>query len=290
MIVRQHSKSGGAGDLLDYLIINREIDEVRASRVADIAVHNLPVMPTIPKSADAARELVRALTHSIDSFMSNARLSSVRILKNNLIHVIISFELKDPPKIERICGGPIAVARELVKNVVSPNRAMIFALHDSNQHGAKLVYVLLAQKVSIKGIARVFIPALAVELGDEDAQVNQFLIELESYGLLEIQKPLAESEALQCIFPAHPWAGEGEAYERQGDRASKHSGRPSSRHSRESCLQFAKAKQQAGEKIQNVYALATYFHQTGYHDEELDIFLNSGTPDTLPPNELSNIQ
>lgn len=157
-------------------------------------------------------------------------------------------------------------------------------------HGAKLVYVLLAQKVSIKGVARVLVPALAVELGDEDAQVNRFLTELESYGLIEIQKRLAESGILQCVFPAHPWAGGVEAHIRQGDGIGKHSGRPNSKHSRESCLQYAKAKQQAGEKIHNVHALATYFHQTGYHDKELDIFLSSCVPEILSPNELSDIQ
>ncbi|MDT7779080.1 MAG: hypothetical protein QOC99_1592, partial [Acidobacteriota bacterium] len=132
MIVRQHSKSGGAGELLDYLIVNRVLDETRASRVADLAVHNLPIMPAIPKTPGGAHELVRALTQSMDSFMSNARLSSVRILKNNLIHAVTSFDPKDPQKLEKICGGPIAVTRELAKNVVGPDRAMFFALHDSS--------------------------------------------------------------------------------------------------------------------------------------------------------------
>jgi hypothetical protein len=132
MIVRQHSRSGGAGDLLDYLIINRGIADVRASRVADIAVHNLPVMPAIPKTPNAAHELVRALTRSMDGFIINARLSSVRILKTKLIHAVTSFDPKDPTKLGKICGGPVAVTRELAKNVVGPNRAMVFALHDSN--------------------------------------------------------------------------------------------------------------------------------------------------------------
>ena len=42
------------------------------------------------------------------------------------------------------------------------------------EHGAKLVYVLLAQKAGIKGAAKVYIPALAAELGDEETQVNEF--------------------------------------------------------------------------------------------------------------------
>jgi len=152
------------------------------------------------------------------------------------------------------------------------------------------VYVLLAQKINIKGVARVFVPALAAELGDEEEQVNRFLTELDSYGLIEIQKPQAESGALQCIFPAHPWAGGIVAYGRQGDRAGKHTGRPNSRHSREICLQYARAKQQAGEKIQNVYALAMYFHQTGYHDGELDMFLSGkNETDRLPASESSEL-
>lgn len=134
MIVRQHRKSGGAGDLLDYLIINRAVEQTQASRVADIAVHNLPVMPAIPKTPGEAYELVRTLTQSIDGFMSHARLTSVRILKNKLIHVVTSFNPKDTQKLENICGGPIAVTRELAKNVVGANRAMLFTLHDDREH------------------------------------------------------------------------------------------------------------------------------------------------------------
>lgn len=156
--------------------------------------------------------------------------------------------------------------------------------------GAKLVYVLLAQKVSIKGVARVLIPTLAVELGEEATQVRQFLIELENCGLIEIQKRLAESDALQCAFPAHPWAG-GVEDRRRDAMPGKYTGPPKSRHSRESCIQYAQAKQRAREGIQNVYALANYFYRTGYHDQEIDAFLRKGDlSDELPPDQLSDIQ
>lgn len=129
--------------------------------------------------------------------------------------------------------------------------------------GAKLVYVLLAQKASIKGVTRALIPSLALEMGEEEARVRQFLTELESYGLIKIQKRPAESGALQCIFPSHPWAGAVVFHEGGNTGAGKHMGQPNSRHSREICIQYAKAKRRAGEEIQNVYALANYFYQTG---------------------------
>jgi len=130
MIIEKHSRSGGAGDLLDYLIINRTIEQGRASRVGDIAIHNLPVMPAMPKARDGAHELVRTLAWSMDDFISNSRLSSVRLLKNQLMHVVTSFDPKDTKKLEKICGGPVAVTRELAKNVVGEERAMVFVLHD----------------------------------------------------------------------------------------------------------------------------------------------------------------
>ena len=158
------------------------------------------------------------------------------------------------------------------------------------EHGAKLVYVLLAQKASIKGAAKVYIPSLAAELGDEEVQVKGFLTSLESCGLIEIQSRQAEADLLQCVFPSHPWAGNAGIDERRSG-TGKYSGLPKSRHSRADCIQFAKAKQQAGERIQNVYALATHFHQTGLHDEELDLFINrGGMTDIQSPDELTDVQ
>ena len=134
MIVKESKKSGGAGDPLYYLIIDRAIEQARASRVADIAVHNLPVMPGIPETPSGAHKLVRSLTRSMDDFTKNARLSAARPLKNDLLHVVASFDPEDTEKLKNICGGPVAVARELARNVVGEDRAMILILHDDRAH------------------------------------------------------------------------------------------------------------------------------------------------------------
>lgn len=134
MIVREHIKTGGAGDILDYLIVNRELDQSRSSRVAGIAVHNLPVMPAIPKTPEEARELMRLLANSMDGYMKNARLAAVRLLKNGLLHVAVAFDRKDAERLGEICGGPVAVARELAVKVAGKDRAMIFILHNDREH------------------------------------------------------------------------------------------------------------------------------------------------------------
>ncbi len=130
MIVKELKKSGGAGAPLYYLIIDQAIEQVQASRVAGIAVHNLPVMPGIPRTPDAAHELVKSLTRSMNDFTRNARLGATRSLKNDLLHVVASFDPKDAGRLGNICGGPVAVARELARGVVGGDRAMILILHD----------------------------------------------------------------------------------------------------------------------------------------------------------------
>lgn len=158
------------------------------------------------------------------------------------------------------------------------------------EHGAKLAYVLLAQKAGIRGEAKVYVPALATELGDEEVRVSKFLTALEGCGLIEIQSRLAESGVLQCVFPPHPWAGSSGTSERRGCGEGKYSGPPKSRHNWENCVQFATAKRQAGQKIRNVHALATHFYQTGLYDEELDLFVSKGGMIDMSPDELTDVQ
>jgi hypothetical protein len=142
-------------------------------------------------------------------------------------------------------------------------------------HGAKLLYVLLVQKAGVKGVSRAFVPALATEMGDDEAQIYRHLSELESCGFVEVRKQDAEAEILHCTFPAYEPSGRGRAREIY---ARKSDGRrpPDSRHSLDSCVRYAKAKKRAGEGIRNVYALGTHFHRTGYQDEEIDLFLAGG--------------
>ncbi|MGB9179437.1 MAG: hypothetical protein WCB68_09335 [Pyrinomonadaceae bacterium] len=132
MIAEQHKKkAGSAGDCFDYLITDRLMEQARASRVADIAVYNLPVMPRVPETRGEASELVRTLTRSMNSFTRNARLSAVRTLENELLHVVLSFHPEDTAKLRNICGGPVAVALEVAKKVAGTDRAMALILHDA---------------------------------------------------------------------------------------------------------------------------------------------------------------
>jgi hypothetical protein len=143
------------------------------------------------------------------------------------------------------------------------------------EHGAKLLYALLIQKVGPKGMTRIYIPALAAELGDEEEQINLFLTEIEKGGLIEIQKLSAGVEFLQCTFSAHPWVYRVQSHGGSG-KQSRTPGPPNSSHSQETCIEYAKAKQRAGEEIRNVYALGTHFYKTGNQDAEIDIFLRNG--------------
>ena len=133
MIVEEYKKkAGSAGGCFDYLIIDRSAEQSRASRVADMVVHNLPVMSRVPKTRGEADELVKALTQSMNTFIRNARLTAARPLENRLLHIVISFPPKDTPKLRGICGGPVAVGLELVKNVVGNDRAIAVILHDTS--------------------------------------------------------------------------------------------------------------------------------------------------------------
>ncbi len=142
-------------------------------------------------------------------------------------------------------------------------------------HGAKLLYVWLAQKAGVKGVAHAVVPALAIELGDDESQIYRYLNELESRGFVEIRRHGEGDVILHCAFPAYEPSGR--AGERELD-GGKSEGRqpPASRHRHETCVRYARAKKRAGEGIKNVHALGTYFHQTGNQDEEIDMFWAGG--------------
>jgi hypothetical protein len=91
-------------------------------------------MPGIPQTPDAAHELVKSLTRSMNEFTRNARLGAARPLKNELLHVVAAFDPKDAGRLGTICGRPVAVARELARGVVGEDRAMILILHDGHMH------------------------------------------------------------------------------------------------------------------------------------------------------------
>jgi hypothetical protein len=142
--------------------------------------------------------------------------------------------------------------------------------------GAKLLYVMLAQKADVRGVSNAFVPALATALGDDETQIYQFLNELENYGLIEIRRRSVEANIVRCVFPAcEPpgHVGTRGIYERKRGQLSGQNG---SKHTLENCVRYAKAKKRAGEGIRNVYALGTHFHKTGYQDEEIDLFLARG--------------
>jgi len=77
-------------------------------------------------------------------------------------------------------------------------------------HGAKLTYASLAQKVDDRGMVRAHLAKLAAHIGSEVLQVMLFLVELEKWGLIEIQSPPAEADSLYCRLPDHPWMDRSE--------------------------------------------------------------------------------
>lgn len=141
MIVEEYKKkAGSAGGGFDYLITDRSADQLRTSRIADMAVYNLPVMSRVPETRGEADELVKVLTRSMDTFIRNARLAAARPIENKLLHVVISFHPEDTPKLRGICGGPLAVTLELTKNVVGRDRAIAAILHDTRHlHGHNII-------------------------------------------------------------------------------------------------------------------------------------------------------
>jgi hypothetical protein len=156
-------------------------------------------------------------------------------------------------------------------------------------HGAKLLYVLLAQKAGIRGVSHAFVPALATDLGDEEAQIYQFLSELEISGLIEIRRQNAEANMVRCGFPACEPPGRVGARRIYDGKRGWPSRQNGSKHTLENCVRYAKAKKRAGEGIRNVYALGTHFHKTGYQDEEIDLFLAGGETSDVS-SDIENVE
>jgi len=176
-------------------------------------------------------------------------------------------------------------------------------------HGAKLTYARLAQKVDDRGMVRAHLAKLAAHIGSEVLQVMLFLVELEKWGLIEIQSPPAEADSLYCRLPDHPWMDRSEPGTTNGssdsgalkgqskthrrsrdsdthpriDKFSRSEGatpgnrkpngqqvsQPLSKFTYEACLEHAIRKQEAGEPIRSVGGLANHFYWTGEQDEEI---------------------
>jgi hypothetical protein len=144
-------------------------------------------------------------------------------------------------------------------------------------HGAKLTYVRLRQAAGRSRVAQAYVPALARELGEDEAEIVRFLAELRDWGLIEAVGGVSgDGNHARYFIPLHPWADEPmPQYESVGgalggEGGVKQGGR--SRFSFEQCLEYAtnvaEREAKSEKPIRNVNGLAGHFRK-GAEDEEI---------------------
>lgn len=74
--------------------------------------------------------------------------------------------------------------------------------------GAKLCYSLLAHQANARGATQLNLPILAASLGESEANVVRYLIELEEMRLIESSRGNVNKEDVRILFPQHPWREE----------------------------------------------------------------------------------
>ncbi|MGA9995967.1 MAG: hypothetical protein WBP93_11170 [Pyrinomonadaceae bacterium] len=80
--------------------------------------------------------------------------------------------------------------------------------------GAKICYSLLAQQANARGATQLNLPILTSSLGESEANVVRYLIELEETRLIESSRGNVNKEDVRILFPRHPW--------REGNAESSH--------------------------------------------------------------------
>jgi predicted transcriptional regulator len=71
--------------------------------------------------------------------------------------------------------------------------------------GAKVCYAALAQQANARGMTQLNLPLLASSIGESEANVVRYLIELEEAGLIESSRGNVNKEDVRFSFPRHPW-------------------------------------------------------------------------------------
>ncbi len=71
--------------------------------------------------------------------------------------------------------------------------------------GAKVCYSLLAQQANARGATQLNLPILAASLGESEANIIRYLIELEEARMIESSRGNANKEDVRILFPRHPW-------------------------------------------------------------------------------------
>lgn len=71
--------------------------------------------------------------------------------------------------------------------------------------GAKVCYAALAQQANARGITQLNLPMLASSIGESEANVVRYLIDLEEAGLIESSRGNVNKEDVRISFPRHPW-------------------------------------------------------------------------------------
>lgn len=71
--------------------------------------------------------------------------------------------------------------------------------------GAKVCYAALAQQANSRGVSQLNLPLIASSIGESEANVVRYLIELEESELIESSRGNANKEDVRISFPRHPW-------------------------------------------------------------------------------------
>lgn len=71
--------------------------------------------------------------------------------------------------------------------------------------GAKVCYSLLAQQANARGVTQLNLPILAAFLGESEANIIRYLIELEEARLIGSSRGNANKEDVRIFFPHYPW-------------------------------------------------------------------------------------
>jgi hypothetical protein len=138
-------------------------------------------------------------------------------------------------------------------------------------HGAKLTYVRLRQAAGRGRVVAAHVPALARELGEDEAEIARFLAELREWGLVEaVAGGAGGGNTARYLMPFHPWVDEAAPEGKFAGGGAKREG--VSRFSFEECFEYAThlAEKRANSKrpIDDVGAVAGRFRK-GADDEEI---------------------
>lgn len=143
-------------------------------------------------------------------------------------------------------------------------------------HGAKLVHQILAGRANTSGRILSRVDSLALEIGEENDKVLEYLHELEKTEHIKILWRSPNSNLLRFSFTRPNWI-KGKNVKKRGratqGRATVQQYEARSKHSRRDCFRYVEHLIDLGRKIDNVGGYTTFLHRSGKRDKQIDEFL-----------------